>query len=56
MRLNSDGRLREDCRAQIPWQTLDVAAHVFVVMPNHVHGVIVIMERDHGVCERQGRG
>jgi REP element-mobilizing transposase RayT len=44
MRLNAAGRVVEQCWNQIPEHFPHVELDEFVVMPNHVHGIIVIAE------------
>lgn len=43
MRLNEAGRVAESCWAAIPDHFPHVALDAFVVMPNHVHGVVWIV-------------
>ncbi len=47
MRLSSMGRIAKQCWQQIPNHFSHVALDAFVIMPNHVHGVIVINEPRH---------
>jgi len=42
MELSSLGICAEDCWKQIPIHHKNVAVDEFIVMPNHVHGIIVI--------------
>ncbi len=42
MRLNSSGGIVKKCWEDIPNHCADVALDVFTIMPNHVHGIIVI--------------
>jgi REP element-mobilizing transposase RayT len=42
MQLNNAGRFAEQCWLDIPHHFLHVELDAFVVMPNHVHGIIVI--------------
>jgi REP element-mobilizing transposase RayT len=44
MRLSACGQVVEDCWHEIPAHSPDVALDAFVVMPNHVHGIIIINE------------
>jgi putative transposase len=44
MRLNRVGEAAEECWRAIPIHFADVELDVFVVMPNHVHGIIVIAD------------
>ncbi len=52
VRLNEYGRVVEEEWAQTAIVRPYVVLDAFVVMPNHVHGVIVIAERDVGACQR----
>ncbi len=42
MRLNDGGRIADQCWLDIPSHFPQVELDTFVVMPNHVHGIIVI--------------
>ncbi|MBW2704487.1 MAG: transposase, partial [Deltaproteobacteria bacterium] len=44
MRLNDAGRIAEACWLAIPEHFPLVELDAFVVMPNHVHGIIVIAD------------
>jgi len=44
MRLNDAGRVAERCWLAIPSHFPHVALDVFVIMPNHVHGILWIVE------------
>jgi REP element-mobilizing transposase RayT len=44
MRLNAAGRVVEQCWSNIPRHFSHVELDEFVVMPNHVHGIVVIIE------------
>ena len=44
MRLNNAGRVVEQCWRDIPRHFMHVALDAFVVMPNHVHGIVVITD------------
>ena len=44
MQLNEAGRIVETCWLAIPEHFPHVILDAFVIMPNHVHGIIVIME------------
>jgi REP element-mobilizing transposase RayT len=41
MRLNEAGRIVEQCWAAIPSHFPDVVLDAFIVMPNHVHGIVI---------------
>jgi REP element-mobilizing transposase RayT len=44
MRLNDAGRVAEQCWLDIPSHFPHVALDAFVIMPNHVHGILWIVE------------
>ena len=44
MRLNEAGRIVEQCWSAIPIHFPDVVLDAFIVMPNHVHGIVVITD------------
>jgi len=44
MRLNDAGRVAQQCWRQIPAHFPNVELDEFVVMPNHVHGILVITD------------
>ena len=44
MRLNEAGRIVEQCWLAIPSHFPDVILDAFVVMPNHVHGIVAIVD------------
>ena len=44
MRLNDNGKIAEQCWLAIATHFPDVDLDTFVVMPNHVHGIITIRE------------
>jgi REP element-mobilizing transposase RayT len=46
MQLSEIGRVAHDCWMQIPAHFPFVALDAFVVMPNHVHGIIIIDKSD----------
>lgn len=48
MRLNDAGRVVERCWHEIPIHFPHVELDEFVIMPNHVHGIIVIVENHVG--------
>src|SRR5512146_2828735 len=48
MRLNEAGRIVEQCWAAIPIHFPDVVLDAFVVMPNHVHGIVIITRKTVG--------
>ena len=44
MHLNGFGKIADECWRAIPDHFLNVKLGVYVIMPNHVHGIIVINE------------
>ena len=44
MRLNDRGRIVDDCWRSIPEHFPNVELDVYVVMPNHVHGILWILD------------
>jgi putative transposase len=46
MKLNDYGRVVEECWREIPKHFQNVELGAYVVMPNHVHGIIVINENN----------
>ena len=47
MHLNDLGRIVQECWDEIPIHFPKVATDMFVIMPNHVHGIISIHENNH---------
>ena len=48
MHPNRYGRILQDCWARIPVRFPHAIGDAFVVMPNHVHGVVILAERTPG--------
>ena len=48
-RLNNAGRIIQATWNELPNHYPGVECHAFVIMPNHVHGIIVLVEDDAGV-------
>ena len=46
MRLNEYGQIVQQCWMEIPQHYQNVQLDEYVVMPNHVHGIIIINEFD----------
>jgi len=46
MRLNEYGQIVQQCWMEIPQHYQNVQLDEYVVMPNHVHGIIIINESD----------
>lgn len=44
MILNEAGKVAEQCRLEIPNHYPKVVLHDFVIMPNHVHGIIELVD------------
>jgi putative transposase len=53
MRLNDIGRVAERCWLDIPSHFPHVALDAFVIMPNHVHGILWIIESPPGTAETE---
>ena len=47
--LNDAGRIVESCWLEIPQHYPDVVLHEYVVMPNHIHGIIEITYNENDV-------
>ena len=47
MAANRLGAAVEDCWAELPEHYDNVALDAFILMPNHVHGVIIIQDVTH---------
>ncbi|MEM1252673.1 MAG: transposase [Cyanobacteria bacterium P01_H01_bin.21] len=58
MQLNQFGQIAEDCWQQIPKHFSNVDLDEFIVMPNHLHGIIIIeysvTQKQPGTTERFG--
>ena len=46
MQLNASGRVADECWRALPDHFPNVELGAYVVMPNHVHGIIVIHENE----------
>jgi len=46
MILNETGKIAIQCWLEIPQHFPNVILHVYVIMPNHIHGIIEIIEND----------
>jgi putative transposase len=46
MRLNDAGRAVKHCWLEIPKHFPQVILDEFIIMPNHVHGILIVEERD----------
>jgi putative transposase len=51
MRLNDIGRVSEQCWLDVPFHFPHVALDAFVIMPNHVHGILWIVESPPEILE-----
>ncbi|MCL4258419.1 MAG: hypothetical protein KJZ53_07820 [Anaerolineales bacterium] len=45
--LNALGRIAQKCWTEIPEHFANVSLETFIVMPNHVHGILLIGESSH---------
>jgi putative transposase len=54
MRMNNYGRIAQREWERLPARFKNIALEASVVMPNHVHGIIVIADESEGVGARQG--
>jgi putative transposase len=55
MQVNDYGKIVDECWRAIPDHFPNVELGAYVVMPNHVHGIIVINDRsDANASERRG--
>jgi REP element-mobilizing transposase RayT len=52
MQLSSQGNIAETCWQQIPEHFPNAALDAFIVMPNHIHGIIIIQELDDKLSRR----
>ena len=50
MQLNKYGQTAMECWGKIPRHFMDVTSDVFVVMPNHLHGIVVIVNDGRGMA------
>ncbi len=46
MILNDAGKIADDCWSEIPNHFPNTVLHEHIVMPNHVHGIVEITDRD----------
>ena len=54
MRLNRYGQIVKACWRDLPGHYAHVSLDAFVVMPNHVHGIIVLTDEDEGIVVGAG--
>jgi len=47
--LSESGMIAENCWKEIPNHFEDVELGTFVIMPNHMHGIIFILEKTHNI-------
>src|SRR4030042_1855832 len=52
IRLNPCGEIVAECWTQLPKHFQNAAVDEFVVMPNHVHGILVIVDSGRGKGKR----
>jgi len=50
MRLNEAGRTAQACWEEIPTHFRGITVDAFVVMPNHIHGIVIITDRRGTAC------
>ena len=43
MKLNENGKIAQQCWLEIPEHFPDVTLHEFIIMPNHIHGIVEIV-------------
>ena len=53
MRLNNAGEIAKQCWEEIPRHFVNVVLDEFVVMPNHVHGIIILNEIENEVLSNE---
>lgn len=56
MELNDFGKIAEMCWHEIPQHFKNVQLDAFVIMPNHIHGIIIINENDDKIGADNCRG
>jgi putative transposase len=44
MRLNQYGKIAESVWQEMPLHYPDINNNIFIVMPNHIHGIIILQE------------
>ena len=52
MRLNDAGRAAEECWSAIPEHFQRTKLDEFVIMPNHIHGLVIILDPGRGTACR----
>ena len=55
MRLNEAGRVVRECWTAIPEHYPRARTDAFVVMPNHVHGIVLLLDNVSGIRATQGK-
>ncbi len=55
MRFNTLGKIVQECWLAIPNHFPNTDVDLFVVMPNHIHGIIVLYEKDNSSIARARR-
>ena len=53
--LNSIGRIAERCWLEIPQHFKNVVLHEYVIMPNHIHGIIELVGENNHSPENDSR-
>ncbi|MGC8825313.1 MAG: hypothetical protein ACP5PZ_12105 [Bacteroidales bacterium] len=46
MKLNDAGKIIQKCWLEIPEHFPNVVLHAFVIMPNHVHGILFLTDNE----------
>ncbi len=54
MKLNDAGKIANECWLQIPEHFPNVILHEYVVMPNHVHGIIELNDVNNVIAQNSG--
>src|SRR6266496_5868237 len=52
--LSPSGRKAEQCWRDLPDHFMYIELDAFVIMPNHLHGIIIIRDRNTGKSEQPG--
>ena len=54
LQLSAQGRVAEECWRQIPAHFPNVELGAFIIMPNHVHGILALHDREDKTSSRRG--
>ncbi|MCK5783987.1 MAG: hypothetical protein KAH06_06035 [Desulfobacterales bacterium] len=52
--LNDAGRMVENIWMELPQRFLNMISDIFVVMPNHFHGILILDDHPDGIINRRG--